>query len=119
MSVALTSRRSTASRVVPSESSGRLSPVAPTLSLAQAELSWRASAACQGSTAAAFYPPNSTETREQRQRREGAARELCFGCAVRQECLDYALYVQEPYGIWGGLNELERRRLLRRRANAS
>jgi hypothetical protein len=24
--------------------------------------------------------------------------------------------VQEPHGIWGGLNELERRRLLRKRA---
>ena len=30
--------------------------------------------------------------------------------------LDYALVVNEPHGIWGGLNELERRRLLRRRA---
>ncbi len=83
--------------------------------LARSELTWRASAACQGSTAAAFYPPNTTETRDERLRREASARELCGRCAVRQACLEYALYVQEPYGIWGGLNEMERRRLLRRR----
>jgi len=85
------------------------------LSLARAEPTWRAEAACQGSTAAAFYPPNTTETRDQRLRRESAARELCGRCTVREACLEYALYVQEPYGIWGGMNELERRRLLRRR----
>jgi len=32
-------------------------------------------------------------------------------CPVRQECLDYALRVREPFGIWGGLNEAERRAL--------
>jgi len=89
---------------------------APSAQLAHAERSWRASAECRGATAAAFYPPTSTETREQRQLREGAARELCRRCVVREACLEYALFVQEPYGIWGGLNELERRRLLRRRA---
>lgn len=92
-----------------------VTPLPLPASLAQSEATWRASAACQGNTAAVFYPPSTTETREQRGRREGAARELCGRCAVREPCLEYALYVQEPYGIWGGLNELERRRLLRRR----
>jgi WhiB family redox-sensing transcriptional regulator len=35
---------------------------------------------------------------------------------VQKACLEYSLTVQEPHGIWGGLNELERRRLLRKRA---
>jgi Transcription factor WhiB len=35
---------------------------------------------------------------------------------VRVQCLEYALAVGETHGIWGGLNELERRRLARRRA---
>jgi WhiB family redox-sensing transcriptional regulator len=30
-------------------------------------------------------------------------------CAVRRECLEYALTTKEPYGIWGGLTEVERR----------
>lgn len=91
----------------------------PTAAAGVDRASWRAHAACQSATAAAFYPPSSTESREQRQRRESAARALCAGCAVRQTCLDYALHAEEPYGIWGGLNELERRRLLRSRAVAS
>jgi WhiB family redox-sensing transcriptional regulator len=31
---------------------------------------------------------------------------------VRGECLEYALTIREPHGIWGGLNEHERRELL-------
>ena len=34
---------------------------------------------------------------------------------MQVECLDYSLRTREPYGVWGGLNELERRRLLRDR----
>ena len=36
-------------------------------------------------------------------------------CPVRPECLEYALEVRETHGIWGGLNEMERRALLRAR----
>jgi hypothetical protein len=39
---------------------------------------------------------------------------------VQQQCLDYSIKVEEGHGIWGGLNELERKRLLRRmRAQAA
>ncbi len=43
-----------------------------------------------------------------RRRRRASARQ----CIVRQDCLDFALRVHEPHGIWGGLTEAERRRLL-------
>jgi WhiB family redox-sensing transcriptional regulator len=33
---------------------------------------------------------------------------------VRYPCLDFALEIREPHGIWGGLNESERRALLER-----
>jgi len=33
---------------------------------------------------------------------------------VRRPCLDYALAIREPHGIWGGLNELERKQLVAR-----
>ena len=48
-----------------------------------------------------------------------AARALavCAACPVRAECLEYALDAREAYGIWGGMTELERRALLRRRAS--
>jgi WhiB family redox-sensing transcriptional regulator len=40
------------------------------------------------------------------------AKDICARCAVREPCLAYALRIREPHGIWGGLNELERRTLL-------
>jgi hypothetical protein len=29
--------------------------------------------------------------------------------------LDYAIRIKEPHGIWGGLNEAERKQMLERR----
>ena len=40
------------------------------------------------------------------------AKAVCARCLVQAECLDFALRVHEPHGIWGGLTEAERRRLL-------
>jgi WhiB family redox-sensing transcriptional regulator len=37
------------------------------------------------------------------------AKSICRVCPVNAECLDYALTIREPYGIWGGLTETERR----------
>jgi len=31
------------------------------------------------------------------------------------ECLDFAVEIREPYGIWGGYTETERRQLMARR----
>ncbi len=35
---------------------------------------------------------------------------FCKSCEVKKECLDYSLE-HEPWGIWGGLNELQRAEL--------
>lgn len=42
------------------------------------------------------------------------ARSICFGCAVRMDCLAEALDSESSFGVWGGLTERERRALLRR-----
>lgn len=34
-------------------------------------------------------------------------------CPVRDECLEYAVTANERYGVWGGLDEMERRSLKR------
>jgi hypothetical protein len=47
--------------------------------------------------------------------RLSAARAVCARCPVRTACLEYALAHGETFGIWGGLNERERRRERRRR----
>lgn len=78
---------------------------------------WRASARCRKDNAVFFFPPTHFERKDEKDAREGVARALCRACPVRAECLDCALTAQEPHGIWGGLNEHERRRLLRRRAS--
>jgi WhiB family redox-sensing transcriptional regulator len=36
-----------------------------------------------------------------------ACREVCSGCPIRQQCLDYAV-VNERYGFWGGSTAAER-----------
>jgi WhiB family transcriptional regulator, redox-sensing transcriptional regulator len=76
---------------------------------------WRALAECRGENAFYFYPPSHFERKPEKDFREGMARALCRSCKVKQECLDYSLQVEESHGIWGGLNELERKRLLRKR----
>jgi WhiB family redox-sensing transcriptional regulator len=73
---------------------------------------WRARAACRGPETSLFFPPTNTERREDRDRREARAKSICRDCPVRQDCLEYALRVGEPHGIWGGLNETERRGVL-------
>ncbi len=40
-----------------------------------------------------------------------AAKAVCAGCPVRDECLDYALASRQRFGVWGGMSEQERRRL--------
>jgi WhiB family redox-sensing transcriptional regulator len=45
--------------------------------------------------------------------RELVAKRICASCGVRDDCLEAALARHESYGIWGGLNEIERRGLLR------
>jgi WhiB family transcriptional regulator, redox-sensing transcriptional regulator len=59
-----------------------------------------------------FFPPGYPERKEDREAREGRAKAICASCPVVTECLDYALTIREPHGIWGGLNEAERRMLV-------
>ncbi len=40
------------------------------------------------------------------------AKAVCQVCPVVVECRAYALQIREPYGIWGGLTESERRRYI-------
>ncbi len=73
--------------------------------------SWQPVALCRGSHSHLFFPPSSAERKEERERREARAKSICKVCPVNMECLAYALEIREPYGIWGGLTETERRGL--------
>jgi len=77
-----------------------------------------ADAACKGADPDLFFGPF-TEFVSARQKREVEAKAICARCPVRDACLAYALDSREMFGIWGGLNEDERRALLRQRRRAS
>lgn len=40
------------------------------------------------------------------------AKNLCYSCPVRKDCLKYALEEKELWGVWGGKDESEIRRAL-------
>jgi WhiB family redox-sensing transcriptional regulator len=83
---------------------------------ARVEETWQRKAACRGPQAAMFFPPSHFERKDEKEAREASAKSICAQCSVRRDCLDYAIRIREPHGIWGGLNELERRALLARQA---
>ena len=78
--------------------------------------SWQVRAACKGPQAAAFFPPAHAERKDDKLQREQRAKAICKTCSVCSDCLEYALRIREPHGIWGGLNEAERKQLAERRA---
>ena len=78
--------------------------------------SWQPIALCRGNNSHLFFPPSTSERKDERTRREERAKSICRVCPVIRECLDYALAINEPYGIWGGLTEAERRQLVAARA---
>jgi WhiB family redox-sensing transcriptional regulator len=78
-------------------------------------VSWQLRAACRGPAARFFFPPTRSERKDEKADREERAKAICAECTVRSECLEYALRIREPHGIWGGLTEVERRDLLQRR----
>jgi WhiB family redox-sensing transcriptional regulator len=59
-----------------------------------------------------FFPPAQFERKEDKVAREQRAKGICHHCSVKNPCLAYALQIREPHGIWGGLNEVERKQLL-------
>ena len=61
-----------------------------------------------------FFHPEEREavpsTRDER------AKAICQDCPVLEECRDHALSTREPYGVWGGMSEEERRAYYERQA---
>lgn len=69
---------------------------------------WQQRANCMGVDPELFFPQRGASTRD--------AKEVCRGCVVKEDCLDYAIAHGEKFGIWGGLSERERRAVRRSRA---
>lgn len=72
---------------------------------------WQLRAECRGVDSSVFYSPEG-EHGYARWRREEDAKRLCRQCVVLTECRSHALAFAEPFGVWGGLSEGQRARLL-------
>jgi WhiB family redox-sensing transcriptional regulator len=75
---------------------------------------WRAQAACSDVDPDLFFPVGVTGPAVSQ---IAAAKEVCAGCPVAAECLEFAISTNQEYGIWGGTSE-EERRVLRRKWRA-
>ena len=81
----------------------------------QESYEWQHDAACVGVDESVFFSPDA-ERGPSRRAREAAAKALCAICPVARQCLEHALTVREPSGVWGGLCIHERENLRRRSA---
>lgn len=78
-----------------------------------ADRDWQRRAACRGVGSDVFFHPDG-ERHPSRGRRVERAVQVCATCPVVTECRDWAHRAREPYGVWGGESEDERRFLLAR-----
>ena len=88
--------------------------LASSLALANADYTWRSQAICRDTDPDLFFPIGTTG---QALVQIDRAKEVCGVCPVKSECLEYALETNQDSGIWGGLDE-EQRRNIRRQAAA-
>jgi WhiB family redox-sensing transcriptional regulator len=72
---------------------------------------WRKYARCLGADPEVFHPTSEEDADE--------AKAICATCPVREPCLEHAIVAREKQGVWGGLTERERRRLIRRRRRSA
>lgn len=64
---------------------------------------WMQDAACATADGVDWFPADPATA--------GPAKALCDECPARAQCLEFALATGERFGVWGGLDELERRAL--------
>jgi WhiB family redox-sensing transcriptional regulator len=83
--------------------SSRTPPLKRSATAAHGLSEWRDRGLCVGADPEVFFPPGGDPGTR--------ARGLCAFCPVRDDCLRYATDADE-FGIWGGLDQDERRELL-------
>jgi WhiB family transcriptional regulator, redox-sensing transcriptional regulator len=77
---------------------------------------WRFAGACRSADPDLFFPVPGSRLADKQIAR---AKAICAGCAVRRECLEFALSQSQIYGIWGGTTADDRRRARRRMRRAA
>lgn len=75
---------------------------------------WRSRAACLGADPDLFFPDGEIGHGPKRQAERAKA--VCWRCPVQVTCLEWSVVTRQPYGVWGGADESERRAEVRRRS---
>jgi WhiB family redox-sensing transcriptional regulator len=73
---------------------------------------WVSGARCIGEDPDLFFPVGSSD---EALAQTEQARSICVECAVRPACLEWALATCQDAGVWGGLDEEQRRDIRRAR----
>jgi WhiB family redox-sensing transcriptional regulator len=73
---------------------------------------WLPEARCIGSDPDLFFPVGVSEDALAQ---VAEAKQICAGCVVRSDCLEWSLATFQDAGVWGGLDEEERRVIRRAR----
>jgi WhiB family transcriptional regulator, redox-sensing transcriptional regulator len=81
-------------------------------------LDWQKHAACRDLDSEYFFWGHGTHGGGTPDAVKRVAFDTCKRCPVQPECLDYAVTMVEPAGIWGGLTPRQRRKLRRQREAA-
>ena len=63
-----------------------------------------------------FFPISAEKNAKEQIR---AAKRVCENCVHKMQCLDFAVNNEIREGIWGGLSETERRRVIRMRSKVA
>lgn len=74
---------------------------------------WMAKRRCADYNAEEFFRVEPTGIKRKGHVKQAFAKDICATCPVRTECLTFALEHREEWGVWGGLDEDERKALLR------
>lgn len=69
---------------------------------------WQYKGACRNHATEKFFHPEGERGRS-RKERVRVAKMICATCPVLEQCRAHALAMREPYGVWGGMSEEERR----------
>lgn len=80
---------------------------------------WQVHGLCRDTDSSVFFAPTQFEHKPEREAREAKAKAICERCPVRLPCLEWALATQEPFGVWGGYSEHERKQILVGKRKAS
>jgi WhiB family redox-sensing transcriptional regulator len=71
---------------------------------------WRLKRMCIDQNLDMFFPEDQPKFKVENE--PGNPGSFCFQCPVRKECLDYAVQNEIRHGVWGGVNEETRNRLI-------